>query len=88
MKIEIIKPTDDFLIEKGVKSWGIWEKETSQFPWFYDAEEHCYILEGKVIVNTDFEQVTIEAGDYVIFPKGLDCHWNILSPIRKHFNFL
>jgi len=31
--------------------------------------------------------VIIEAGDFVVFPKGLTCRWNVLQPIRKHYSF-
>ena len=35
----------------GVYDWPIWTKEISQFPWRYDSNETCYILEGEVIVR-------------------------------------
>jgi uncharacterized protein len=44
-------PTDARLTELGVRSWPIWEKEASEFPWFYDEEETCYLLEGDVVVT-------------------------------------
>lgn len=78
----------DELEARGVYSWGIWEKEVSAFPWTYNGEEVCYVLEGRVEVTPDGgDTVTIEAGDFVTFPDGMSCYWNILSPIRKHFNF-
>ena len=80
--------SEDELNQRGVYSWGIWEKEVSQFPWSYNGEELCYILEGEVTVTPDGgEAVTIGAGDFVTFPDGMSCHWNITAPIRKHFNF-
>ncbi|MDH5793723.1 MAG: cupin domain-containing protein [Candidatus Bathyarchaeota archaeon] len=27
------------------------------------------------------------AGDYVIFPKGLKCTWEIKKRIKKHYKF-
>jgi len=39
------------------------------------------------MVTTDHEEVTIEPGDFIIFPKGLSCHWRVLKPIRKHYSF-
>jgi uncharacterized cupin superfamily protein len=73
----------------GVYDWPIWEKEVSTFPWTYDAKETCYLLEGEVIVTPDGggEPVHIRAGDLVTFPAGLSCSWQILSPVRKHYNF-
>ncbi len=82
------RPDQQRLEELGVGDWGIWEKEASEFPWTYDAEETCYFLEGDVVVTTeDGEQVTMGKGDLVTFPRGLSCRWLIRSPVRKHFTF-
>lgn len=87
MKIHIEKLSKNEAEKRGVFNWGIWSKEISRFDWYYDSTEHCYILEGEVVVETDFETVTIKAGDFVTFPKGLKCVWDIKKDIRKHFNF-
>ena len=87
MKIEIKNLSEKEIKEKGITSWSIWEKEISEFDWFYDSTEYCYILEGEVTVKTDYEEVTIKAGDFVKFPKGLECTWNITKAIRKHYDF-
>ena len=72
----------------GVDVWPIWEKEVSVFPWTYDQTEVCYILEGEVVVTPDGgEPVTIGEGDFVNFPAGMSCTWDIKAPIRKHCNF-
>lgn len=89
MQIKLIRnPDEATLNELGVASWPIWEKEVSTFPWTYDANETCYILEGRVIVTPDGgEPVDIQAGDLVTFPAGMSCTWEILEPIRKHYHF-
>ena len=88
MGIDIKKPTDKNLEAKGVLSWPIWEKEISRFDWHYDSIEECFLLEGKVVVETENgDQVEFEKGDFVTFPKGLSCIWDIKVPIRKHYNF-
>jgi len=87
MKIEIQKLTEQEITEKGIRDWSVWEKEVSKFDWYYDATEYCLILEGKVKVTTEIEEVNIEAGDYVKFPQGLSCKWDITSDIRKHYLF-
>jgi len=88
MKINIKKPTDKDLEAKGVSSWPIWEKEISRFDWQYDSTEECFLLEGKVVVETeDGDQVKFEKGDFVTFPKGLSCIWDIKVPVKKHYNF-
>jgi len=71
-----------------VDSWPIWEKEISTFDWTYDQTEVCYVLEGEVIVTPKGgEPVHIQEGDLVTFPAGMECVWEIKSPIRKHYNF-
>ena len=73
----------------GVDDWPIWQKAVSEFPWTYDREEECYILEGKVIVTPGGgEPIELMRNDLVRFPKGMKCHWNILEPITKHYRFL
>jgi len=88
-KIEIVRaPEESLLTTKGVRSWPIWTCEVSEFPWTYDAEETCYILEGQVTVTPDGgEPVTVGAGDMVTFPRGMSCTWKVVRPIRKHYTF-
>ncbi len=85
MKIEVRKPTEKEGKEAG--GWPIWEKEVSSFPWHYDEKEICLILEGEVTVKAGAEVVSFKGGDYVIFPEGLDCVWNIKKAVRKHYKF-
>ena len=85
--ISISQLTKDKIIEKNIESWPIWSCEISEFPWTYGQKETCLILEGEIIVTTETERVTIHSGDYVIFPKGLSCHWNVLKPVRKYHSF-
>lgn len=33
------------------------------------------------------EAVEIEAGDLVVFPKGMSCTWDVSVAVDKHFNF-
>jgi len=87
MKITIEKPTEQFLQDRKVRSWDIWEKEVSRFDWHYDSIEECYLLEGKVVVETQDGKVMFGAGDFVIFPAGISCIWDIKEPVRKHYNF-
>jgi len=72
---------------KGVLNWPIWECRVSEFPWTYSERESCYILKGEIEVTTDVETVSIQPGDFVIFPQGLNCTWNVKEPVRKHYNF-
>jgi uncharacterized cupin superfamily protein len=88
MEIKVQKFSQEQLVKLGVFDWPIWEKEVSRFPWSYDSIEECYFLEGDVIVETqDGKQVRFGKGDFVIFPKGLSCIWDIKKAVRKHYNF-
>jgi uncharacterized cupin superfamily protein len=87
MKIEIRKPKMEDIEKEGIMSWPIWEKEISRFDWHYDETEECYLLEGKAVVETDDgEKVQFSKGDFVTFPKGLSCVWEIKEPVKKHYN--
>ena len=83
MKIKII--TNKKLID--FKNCSIWECPPSTFDWKYEQEEHCFIIEGRVSVIGSVNTVHIHPGDYVIFPKGLKCHWKVIKPVRKHYSF-
>jgi len=88
MEIEVKKLSQEKLKEMGVFDWPIWTKEVSKFPWAYDSIEECYFLEGDVSVQTkDGKSVSFGQGDFVSFPKGLSCTWNIKKPVKKHYNF-
>jgi len=72
----------------GVKSWPVWEKEASEFPWHYDDKETCYLIEGDVeVINEDGESFNFGQNDLVTFPKGMSCTWIIKKGVRKHYHF-
>ncbi len=83
------QPTEELLKKLDVESWGIWEKEKSEFPWSYDETETCYILEGDVVVtdSSTGEKLEFKKGDLVQFPKGLNCEWKVKKPVRKYYKF-
>ncbi len=87
MKVTVQKLDDKAIEARGILSWPIWEKEQSRFDWYYDSQEECLILEGRVEVETREGNVQFGAGDFVIFDKGLSCVWNVIEPVRKHYNF-
>jgi uncharacterized cupin superfamily protein len=81
-------PTEQRLQELGVSQWDIWTKETSKFPWHYDEQEVCYLLEGEVVVTPENQDpVEISKGDLVTFPQGMSCTWDVRAPVRKHYRF-
>lgn len=82
------QPSETKLTEMGVRGWPIWQKEVSTFPWTYDAEEVCYLLEGKATVTIeDGTNYEFKAGDLVTFSKGLSCEWQIHKEVKKHYQF-
>ena len=88
MEIKVQKLGQGKLKKMGVFSWPIWTKEVSRFDWHYDSVEECYLLEGEVVVEPKGgKKVIFGKGDFVIFPKGLSCVWDIKKPVRKHYNF-
>ncbi len=86
VKIEKLSRTE--LEKRGVFDWPVWTKEVSTFPWTYSSAEECYLLAGEVVIETDDgDKVTFGQGDFVTFPKGLSCRWNVKKPVRKHYSF-
>ena len=68
--------------------WSTWEKEPSEFPWFYSDMETCYIMQGKAtVVSADGATIEFEAGDLVVFEQGLECTWKISERIVKKYKF-
>lgn len=87
MKIKVCKLSDDQFRQKGIISWPVWEKEASVFDWFYDDREECYIIEGEVTVKTEEGEISFGKGDFVTFPHGLKCVWEVKKPVKKHYRF-
>ena len=88
MEITIRKFKEEELKKMGVFTWPVWEKEISRFNWHYDDTEECYFLEGKVTVETDDgKSVSFGKGDFVTFPEGLSCTWNVQEAVKKYYNF-
>jgi uncharacterized protein len=85
MRIEIDQLEHEELEELDVFSWPIWERDEEKFEWYYDKAEQCYIISGEATIVSEFESVTIKTGDFVTFPAGLECVWDIQSAVRKHY---
>jgi uncharacterized cupin superfamily protein len=89
MAIEVqTNPPESLLAKLNVRSWPVWEKEVSRFPWRYGEQETCFLLEGEVIVTPDGgAPVSFGKGDLVVFPAGMSCTWDIRKAVRKHYRF-
>jgi len=71
------------------KNWPVWEHAADTFEWFYTQKEKCLILQGRVTVRSmdGKDSVSFGAGDWVEFPKDLECVWEIKEAVRKHYDF-
>lgn len=88
MSIIIKQISQEELKTKAIDKWDIWEKEISEFEWYYDSEEHCLIIEGEIEVIACDKIYKFGAGDYVVFPKGLSCRWIIKKAVKKYYKFI
>ena len=94
-KIIVEKPTDEKKNELKIPEqcvneglWSVWECDPSTFDWHYDETESCYLLNGEVTVTPEGgEPVHFGAGDFVVFPKGMSCVWQIHQAVKKHYQF-
>jgi len=68
-----------------LKNNPTWSCEVSEFDWYYDSEEICWLTKGEVIITYGGGNVSIGAGDYAEFPKGLSCVWKVTKPVTKHY---
>ena len=85
----IIKHFDcDGLQKINIENWFPWSCEPSFFDWYYDEQESCYLYEGRVIIRDGEENsIEIKKGDFVVFPKGFSCKWEILEKVEKVYKF-
>ena len=67
--------------------WTVWECGPTAFEWHYDEKEKAYIYEGEVKVITPKGVLTIKGGDYVTFPVGMKCRWEVHKKVRKVYRF-
>jgi len=85
MSVIVRKPTDSQKAD--ILRQPTWECGVSKFDWYYDSEETCLLTGGEVTVTYDGGSVSLRAGDYVTFPKGLSCVWDVREPVKKHYIF-
>lgn len=87
MQVKVESLSDETIERRGVRAWPVWERGVSRFAWKYDETERCYLIDGQVRIETADGNIEIEAGDFVTFPAGLECTWDIRKPVRKHYTF-
>lgn len=85
MHITVRKATEaDIAMLQNKPTWGC---GVSEFDWYYDCNEVCWLTQGEVIVTYSGGSVSFGAGDYVSFPEGLACVWKVTKPVQKHYLF-
>lgn len=87
MLVEVRAPSKSDIDRVKAENWPIWTKGVSEFPWSYDEQETCLLLEGDVTVTWSGGSVHFAAGDLVVFPQGLECTWKISKPVKKYYKF-
>ncbi len=84
--MKVWQPTPEEIAK--TSDWGTWSKETSEFPWFYEEPETCFILEGEASATDDKgNSIHFKAGDMVKFEQGISCTWKIKKNIKKRYLF-
>ena len=79
-------PSEEKLKQLGVANWSIWDCAPSTFPLDFSMTESAYVLEGEIHVTPKGgEKVVIKAGDFVVFPKGMESMWTVVSQLKKHY---
>lgn len=53
----------------------------------YEVNEVCYIDKGKfeITPGNGATATTVQAGDFVVFPKNFKCTWEVIEPVSKHW---
>jgi len=86
--VTVQKPSSEQAAE--CRTWPVWACGVSRFEWEYTQTEKCLILEGRVTVHDlvdPSQSVSFGPGDYVVFPDGLKCVWDVTEPVKKHYDF-
>ena len=62
---------------------GVWECTPGRFEVNYTWDETIYVLEGLVSIEEDGTIRQFKSGDFVHFPIGLKCTWDVHRTIKK-----
>jgi len=66
-------PDPEDLQSLGVTSWPTWGCGVSTFPWSYDEQESCLLLEGDVTVTPDGGESSGRTLEYSLAACANDC---------------
>ena len=72
----------------GTMMSGIWECTKGSYHATYTAYEYVVLIAGKIIITPDGgTAVTVAAPDAFVVEKDFAGTWDIIEPVRKHFDF-
>lgn len=86
-KITVTPMTKEDARKLGIDGWSEWSCKPSVFDWHYNDKETAYVFEGDVIVKAYGEETHITPNTLVVFPKGMDCVWEVREKIKKVYKF-
>ncbi len=86
-KIKITPMTEEEALTLGITDWCEWTCKPSTFNWHYSEQETAFVYEGDVTVTANGEEALITGNMLVVFPKGMDCVWEVRETIRKVYKF-
>ncbi len=85
---KVYPATKDELEALKCESWPTWSSEVREIQASYDKTEVCHVIAGEVLIQHALGTVTAEAGQMLILPKGLECTWKVLKPVKKHYRYV
>ena len=83
MKTWVLHTTTD-----GTMMSGYWEATQGSYHATYTAYEYVVLIAGRIIITPDGgTPVTVAAPDAFVVEKDFAGTWEIVEPVRKHFDF-
>ncbi len=72
----------------GTMMSGVWECTKGSYHATYTAYEYVVLIAGRIIITPDGgTPVTVAAPDAFVVEKDFAGTWEIVEPVRKHFDF-
>ncbi len=78
------KLSDREMEELDPAAWPVTTIEIARYSRHYDQTEEYLILQGEVELETDNGPMKFGPGDFVTFPEGTSCVWDVKEPVVAH----
>ncbi len=69
-----------------MKRFEYWESDVAEFDYYYDHDETFLLYEGQATITYPGGSVSFGAGDILVCPEGLRCHWSVKVPVKKRLH--